>query len=152
VRGADMSDWELFGSAFTLDAEWDLTDWAIARYAGTEEWNSNGSNFDIDVLKQLSNSAVFSYPVKGRKAIIDVTRTRVPGFASVHQLHNPEIEFVSGSAAKVIWPVEDTIQFPEGAPVRLFKGLGAYHETYVSVEKHWLISTCRIVRLMATIT
>jgi hypothetical protein len=143
-------DWPLFGSAFTLDAIWDLRGFAIARNPKTNEWNSKGSSFDLAFLEQFSNS--LSWPVVGRAAIEAAARDIMADVtASFHRLFNPEIDILSEESARAVWPFEETIQFSDGSAVNYMNGLGYYHETYELIGESWLTKTCQISRTIFNI-
>lgn len=151
ARGADLQDGEVFASAFTQDAVWDLRGWAVARYGGTGDWNGTGSSVPLSVLESLSD--VSPWPISGREAIRESAQKLTTGAATFHQMSNPEIEFLSDHEASVVWPFEDTLHFPEGFPIRHFNGLGRYVETYAPdpEDNAWKIKTCRVLRFAATI-
>lgn len=63
---------------------------------------------------------------------------------TVHQVHAPEIELVSDSAARGIWALEDFVRFAPGLNLR---GYGHYHETYEKADGQWRIKTSKLTRL-----
>jgi hypothetical protein len=150
ARGADSQNWELFGSAFAIDAVWDLSGFAIARTPKTREWNSIGSEFDLAFLENFSN--LISWPKIGRDEIAsgacDIMGDVV---ASFHRLFNPEIAVISATTASAIWPFEETIQFREQSDVAYMNGMGYYHETYTKYDQSWLIQTCSLQRVIFNI-
>lgn len=78
---------------------------------------------------------------------------RLATVISIHHVHNPEIELMSPTAARGIWPMMDYLEFPQGqrpaeAPdSRGFVGFGHYEEEYVRTGDRWLISYLRLTRL-----
>jgi hypothetical protein len=150
ARGADSQDWELFASAFTADAVWDLRGFAIARSLRSGEWNSIGSKFDLPFLEDFSN--MITWPKIGRDAIKNGSRDiMVSVNASFHRLFNPEIDITTDAEATALWPFEETIQFSGDGPVNYMNGLGYYHETYAREDGRWLIKTCRLLRTIFNI-
>lgn len=149
IRGTDTMDWPLFGSAFTEDAVWDLRGFAVARRPWDGEWNNVGAGaFDFAFLDSLS--AIVPWPVTGRAAIARAAGDHTKWAGSFHALFNPEIEILTEDTARASWPFEDTLHFPEGAPIRQFNGFAYYHETYERIDGEWLIRTCTLQRLLCS--
>lgn len=147
VRGADTKDWEVFASAFTEDAIWDLRGFTIARFPTTGEWNRIGSDFDLVFLESLSN--LINWPMVGRQAIkAGAAEATTEMLSAFHRLYNPEIEVISDEAAKASWPFEETTYFSDASPVRFMNIIGHYHEDYRQVGGDWLISECRLSMMM----
>lgn len=69
------------------------------------------------------------------------------GIISVHQGHNFEVEFTSGTTAKGIWSMTDRLYFPPGGEFSRMTGYGHYLETYEKIDGHWKIKTTRIARI-----
>ena len=62
---------------------------------------------------------------------------------SAHHGHVPEIEILSDTEARGIWPMEDVVLNRGFA----FRGYGHYRETYEKVAGEWRIKTSQITRL-----
>jgi len=43
--------------------------------------------------------------------------------------------------------MEDTLRWPEGAPIRGLHGFGHYHESYVKRDDRWFIAATKLTRL-----
>jgi len=72
------------------------------------------------------------------------------GSVSIHQGHLPEIDILSDSTARAMWPMEDRIYWSgERAPDQPISlhGWGHYWETYEKIDGKWKIKTCRLIRL-----
>jgi len=82
-------------------------------------------------------------PVHGQQAIIDAVSAALIGVQSVHHGHQAEIEFVSDTQAKAIFPMEDVILSAATA----FRGYGYYVESYTRTSDGWRIQHSRISRL-----
>ena len=151
VYGADNKDWEIFGSAFTVDAVWDLSGFPIARLPGSDEWNSEGSSFDLDFLQQVSDMG--AWPHIGRDKIMAGASEATQGVvSSFHALFNPEVSFTSEVTADVVWPFEEKIYFSENSPVRYMNGHGYYLEIYQREGAQWLIKQTKIKPMLVTIS
>jgi hypothetical protein len=151
IRGTDTMDWELFGTAFTEDAEWDLRGFAVARTPWTGEWNSIANDVkDFDFLDGLST--IVPWPVRGRSEIVAAARDHTKWLGSFHAVFNPEIKILSPNHATAAWPFQDVLHFPPEAPIRTFNGYAYYHETYELVDGEWLIKTCRLERLLCSLS
>lgn len=152
IRAADTMDWDLYGTTFTEDAEWDLRGLAVARTPWTGEWNSIANDVkDFDFLDGLS-TAIVPWPIKGRANIVAATRKYTRWLGSFHSVFNPDIQILSSNHATGAWPFQDVLHFPREAPIRTFHGYAYYHETYEPVDGEWLIKTVHLERLLCSIT
>ena len=72
---------------------------------------------------------------------------------TIHHGHLPEIEILSDTTAKAIWPMEDRIYWTgdrgPGQPTSMH-GFGYYHETYEKIDGEWKIKTLVVTRLRVT--
>ncbi len=75
-----------------------------------------------------------------------------PPFVSVHFGHMPEIEILSETEAKAIWPLEDFGWWPGGIPYNTLHGYGHWLDTYVRLDGRWLKKTCKVTRLRVDVT
>ena len=74
------------------------------------------------------------------------------GIVSVHQGHNFEVEFTSGTTAKGVWSMTDRLYFPPGGEFSLMTGYGHYWETYERVGSSWLLKTTHITRIRVEVS
>jgi hypothetical protein len=69
---------------------------------------------------------------------------------SVHHGHLPEIEILSETTARAIWPMEDRLYWKRdrgpGQPISQH-GFGYYVETYERLDGAWKIKTLKLTRL-----
>ncbi|HLS97639.1 MAG: nuclear transport factor 2 family protein [Porticoccaceae bacterium] len=128
------------------------------RLLDTKQWDDWGQVFTADVEMDVSDD-VKHIPgaltlVKGRARVVEQTRTIIDPGTCMHQVHSPEIRFVSATEAAVIWTMEDWITFPDEvpAPFRTQHAFGHYHETYRLDEGVWRIARLRLARLHKRIT
>jgi hypothetical protein len=143
-RGVDAKDWELFGSAFALDALFDLRDFPFSRDPVTNARTAAGS-IPIEVLAGLT--AGVDWPIVGRERIVEFCRVAMAPVVSAHHVFAPEITLDGRSSATVIWPMEDYTWHPPESPVSYMHGFGHYHETYVAIEDDWRIASVHLSRL-----
>jgi hypothetical protein len=74
------------------------------------------------------------------------------GIVSVHQGHNFDVKFTSGTEAAGIWSMTDRLWFPPGGAFELMTGYGHYHETYERFADGWKIKTTRITRIRVEVS
>jgi hypothetical protein len=77
------------------------------------------------------------------------------GSVTVHHGFIPEIEILSETTAKAIWPMEDRVYWTgERLPGQMtaMHGFGHYHETYEKIDGEWKIKTLMITRIRLTHT
>jgi hypothetical protein len=87
--------------------------------------------------------------VDGRDAIVAAVSGVLEGVRTVHHGHMPEIEFTGADTARVIWAMEDYVEFPptdDGTRVGL-RGYGHYHEEYRRDQGTWRIARLHLARL-----
>ena len=84
--------------------------------------------------------------ITGRADIIAYVSKGLNPLISVHHGHMPEIDILSATEAKAIWPMSDMLILPEGSPFRIFRGWGYYTETYTRDDR-WRIATLKLRRL-----
>jgi hypothetical protein len=101
--------------------------------------------------------ALLFFPELGQPHPMSVEETQrlytggvTDGSVSIHHGHLPDIEILSETTARAVWPMEDRIYWSgeraEGQPISLH-GWGHYWETYEKIDGQWLIKTCRLIRL-----
>jgi hypothetical protein len=121
-RCMDTKDWAGFADQFAPDAAMDISG------------EMRGARDDDGIIRGRADIAAF---VRG--AIDEVT--------TVHHGHTPEITIVSPTTATGIWAMEDTLRWPDGAPISSLHGYGHYHETYEYIGGRWLIASTTLTRL-----
>lgn len=120
------------------------------RFLDTKNWDGYASLFTEDFELDVSEGT--SLPViRGRDAALQQIRASIGDARTAHQVHTPEISFVSDDEARVIWAMQDRVLFGAEHAARLgFSGLtgyGHYHERYVRIGGEWKIAASRLTRL-----
>jgi hypothetical protein len=126
-RCMDTKNWTEFGTLFTADATFDVR--GALEMPRTEE----------DYASQPI--------IEGVSAITSMVRSGLTPLISVHHGHCPEITILSDASANAVWPMTDLLVFPDGGPLKMFRGYGYYHETYSRREDRWQIATLKLRRL-----
>jgi SnoaL-like domain len=87
--------------------------------------------------------------VDGRDAIVASVSGVLDGVRTVHHGHMPEFEFTGPDTARVIWAMEDYVEFPPSADGSRFglRGYGHYHEEYRRDGNTWRIARLHLARL-----
>ncbi len=130
-RFVDLKDWSSLERVFTADIEFDRTESASVKNLVTGEWEPPLPPHPLIV--------------KGRGAIMQMIKKAVDGLMTVHHGHMAEIEVISDTSAKAIWPMNDSLRDVNGKFV--LRGAGHYHEEY---EKHsgiWAIRKIKLTRI-----
>lgn len=84
--------------------------------------------------------------IHGNKAIADLIALAGERMDSVHHASIPEIEILSETTAKGLWPMVDRLIFKMDGPVSELVGYGHYHETYEKVKGAWKVKTMKLTR------
>jgi hypothetical protein len=84
----------------------------------------------------------------GSQTIVDQTAKVLTGFKTVHQVHEPEIEFLSEVEATVIWPLNDVLSREQDGKRSWMRGYGHYRQTYEKFGNRWQITKHRLTRLL----
>jgi hypothetical protein len=87
--------------------------------------------------------------VEGPDAFVAGASAGLMECISVHHGHCPEIDLLSDTNARGIWPMEDMLRWRDGAasPIRTLHGYGHYHETYARIGGEWRIDSWKLTRL-----
>ena len=127
-RLLDTKHWEEFETLFAADALFDMRDAAGARDEGAL--------------------------LVGAPAIAAFVRDAVAGMVTVHHGHMPEVDVLSGDAARGTWAMEDVLRWSTGGAegTQVLHGYGHYHDSYVCVDGRWLIQSSRLSRLALTVS
>ena len=86
-------------------------------------------------------------PVEGLDNIIREVGSALAIAQSAHQGHMPEIEVLSDTSAKGMWPFEDYVLNGDFE----FKGYGHYVEAYEKIDGAWRIKHSEITRLRVVV-
>lgn len=115
----------------------------------SKDWDGFEAVFAADAVLEVPTGAAGEalHRVEGRGAVRRFVEEVVSGVATVHQCHTPVVEFESADAARVAWPMEDMLRFPEGSGMRTLHGMGHYFERYRRDGELWLISHVLLARL-----
>lgn len=124
--GVDNRDWNLFGSAFTVDA----------------------------LMIVPEQPGMPRAEIRGVANVIAAVRAPMEKVTTIHYGHNPLIEFTADTSARVIWAMEDHCwrkpEFPDFLPCEYLHGCGHYYENYRLVDGKWLIAEVELRRLRMT--
>ena len=120
------------------------------RFIDTKQWERLASLFTADCRFEGLGSAPAGADVATFVAGVSARLART---ISVHHCHMPEIRLLSPSHAKVIWAMEDYVEWIDGSSAREtpgsrgFRGYGHYEEEYRQVDGDWKIAFLRLTRL-----
>jgi hypothetical protein len=129
------------------------------RFMDTKNWEGYQGLFTDDVVFDVRGGMEATKPdarydeppITGVEAVVNFIRTGLQHAVSIHQGFMPEIELTSPNSARGIWGMSDIIRAPEGAPFKVLRGYGHYHETYRLEQGHWKIASLRLTRLAVEI-
>ena len=104
-------------------------------------------DFELDVSEGTSQPVI-----RGRDAALQMIRGSVGTARTAHQVHTPEFDFVSADEVRVIWAMQDRVQWDAERAARLggvtgLTGYGHYHERYVRQNGEWKIAASKLTRL-----
>jgi len=129
-RGVDSKDSDLLRSVFAEDVEIDF------RGASTDP--VTGFN-----IAPESTDEVLRGGETAARTMADSLKTFS---VTVHHASIPEIEILSETTGKALWPMVDRLLFGPGFPFAELIGYGHYHDTYEKVGNRWVIKTMRLTR------
>ncbi|BCK56629.1 nuclear transport factor 2 family protein [Nocardia wallacei] len=114
------------------------------RHLDTKDWAAWRSLFTDDFVGDTSEAG--GRVITGADAFVAfvIATLGKPSRITVHQVHAPEIELISPTAARGSWALQDIVALAPG--LRLV-GYGHYHETYEKVEGRWYLETSTLTRL-----
>jgi SnoaL-like domain len=118
------------------------------RFIDTKNWNGLRQLFAEDAVLDVSDDLP-GCVITGAEQFVDTVSNLLADAVSVHHGHCPEIELTSAVAARGIWPMEDSVWWPQSSlsPMKAFHGYGHYYETYQHSRAHWVIKTMQLRRL-----
>lgn len=138
-RAMDRHNWDEFEQVFSPDCVYDIRLCNVVPAIGCPPSPDDPAALD-------------AYVFNGARAIRKFVETAMANVRSVHHGHIPEIDILSPTEARAIFPFEDLLDFPAGASPRHVHGFGHYHEEYRRIDGKWVISSLAIHRLRLTMT
>ena len=122
------------------------------RFMDTKDWSSLPTVFAPDAQMDMrGETGDDSGLITGGVNVAAFMRASIEHIVTVHHGHTPEIEILSATAARGIWPMEDKLWKEAGSastlPFKALHGYGHYHETYSKIDGQWLIQTTKLTRL-----
>ncbi|MET0636868.1 MAG: nuclear transport factor 2 family protein [Chitinophagaceae bacterium] len=102
------------------------------------------------VFQDEAGNALYSFDSPG--AFTQAAKDGIGESATVHHLHNPEIEILTDTEARGIWAMEDRFYFPVHAPKPYFHGYGHYHVTFIRINEDWQILDLLLTRVRLVVT
>jgi hypothetical protein len=130
-RDIESKDWLDLAQVFTADARFDLRWVSCVLDPVTRVWTSPVGGDD--------------HVFEGRDRIVGVIQGALEELVTVHRGFAPEIEVVSATEARGLWPMEDILKHRSGR--LLLNGSGHYHDSYEKTASGWQIKSCRITRI-----
>lgn len=114
------------------------------RYLDTKRWEDWRQLFTDDFISDTSSSG--GKLINGADEFVAFVRGTLgkPSQPTAHQVHAPEIELTSDTAATGVWALEDVVRLGPGLNLI---GRGHYHETYEKIDGRWLIKSSTLTRL-----
>ncbi|MFT4046408.1 MAG: nuclear transport factor 2 family protein [Solimonas sp.] len=120
------------------------------RFLDSKDWDAYAALFTDDFELDVSEGT--SQPViRGRDAALRMIRGAIGAARTAHQVHAPEFDFVGDDEARVIWAMQDRVQWDAERAARIgatgLTGYGHYHERYVRRNGEWKIAASKLTRL-----
>ena len=112
------------------------------RYLDTKRWDDWRQLFTDDFVSDTSASG--GKLITGADDFVSYVRGMLGDNPTVHQVHAPEIDLTTATAATGIWALQDVVRLRPGINL---EGYGHYHETYEKTDAGWLIKTSKLTRL-----
>ena len=126
----------------------DTKDRALASTVFTENATADFRGATIDTRTGLDAAPVsLGEVIRGSKAIVDMLMLSGERMDSVHHGSIPEIEILSDTTTKAIWPMVDRLLFKPGMNASALDGWGHYYDTYRCEGGKWKIESTRLTRL-----
>ncbi len=120
------------------------------RYIDTKQWDRLASLFTPDCVFEGLGSAP---PGADVATFVRGVSGRLANTISVHHCHMQETVMTGPDSARVIWAMEDFVEWTDGGTVKEtpgskgFYGYGHYEEVYRRVDGGWKIGFLRLTRL-----
>lgn len=121
---------------------------AKARYCrlmDTKAWRELGEMLTEDIVFDLAGDDPSSAPIVGRDDVLGAVGSSVAEAVTVHQVHSPEFEIVSADEVRVIWAVQERVEWENGTSLTAF---GHYHDRWVRSDGTWRIAELRLTQLI----
>ena len=112
-------------------------------YLDTKSWAEFGTLFTEDFTLDVSDGTGLPV-IYGREAAVEQVRSSIEDAITVHQVHQPEMQFGDGEV-NVIWAMQDRVIWSASRPSLV--GYGHYHERWVNRSAEWLIASLKLTRL-----
>jgi 3-phenylpropionate/cinnamic acid dioxygenase small subunit len=114
------------------------------RLLDAKDWARWREMFTDDFVSDTSASG--GKLIAGADAFVAFVRANLGALhkTTVHQIHAPELELTSATAARGIWALNDVVRLARGFT---FHGYGHYHETYEKAGGQWRIKSSKLTRL-----
>jgi SnoaL-like domain len=114
------------------------------RYLDAKNWEAWRKLFATYFVSDLSEAG--GKVIVGADRFVAFTRKKIGKASQVtaHQVHAPEIELTSPTAARGIWALNDIVRLQ---PAPTLNAFGHYHETYEKSDGQWRIKTSKLTRL-----
>jgi hypothetical protein len=113
------------------------------RYLDTKCWTQFSSLFTEDFELDVSDGTGLPV-IQGREAAVEQIRSSIDEAVTVHQVHQPEMQFGENEVA-VTWAMQDRVIWSADRPSLV--GYGHYHERWVLREGEWKIASLKLTRL-----
>jgi len=123
---------------------------AYCRYVDTKQWEQLRDIITDDAsLRFLGVDAQTLHTFTGAAGLIAACKEGISDLATVHHLHNPEINIADDQHASAIWAMEDRFYMTDdaGKSIRVFHGYGHYHVTFINQAGHWKIADLKLTRV-----
>lgn len=120
------------------------------RFIDTKQWDRLADIFTEDCRFEGLGSAPAGADVA---TFVRGVSSRLAHTISVHHCHMQETHMTTPDTARVIWAMEDLVEWTDGGTVKEtpgskgFRGYGHYEEEYRRVGTEWKISFLRLTRL-----
>ena len=114
------------------------------RHLDAKDWHAWLAVFTDDFVSDTAEAG--GAVIVGADDFVAFTRRNIGRSSqpTVHQVHAPEIELLSPTAARGVWALHDVVRL---APGLNLNGFGHYHETYEKSDGRWRIKSSKLTRL-----
>lgn len=115
------------------------------RFVDAKDWAGLPGLFCADAT--LHFPPILAAPL-ALDAAIAFMRDRLDGLATIHRVHQSEIELLTETSGRGVWRMSDILT-PQSQARRGdgMRGFGDYHETYARVGGDWRIKSLTLQRL-----
>lgn len=113
------------------------------RYLDTKCWAEFSDLFTEDFELDVSDGTDLPV-IQGREAAVEQIRSSIEHAVTVHQVHQPEMDF-RDTEVTVTWAMQDRVIWSADRPSLV--GYGHYHERWVLQDDEWKIASLKLTRL-----